>query len=42
MTEKEIWWSAYLAALAGGRVNSEAKQMADIALGHYRGEWGGD
>lgn len=35
MSDMEIWWSAYLAVLAGGGTNALAVKKADIALGDY-------
>lgn len=36
MNDLEVWYSAYLAVLAGGRDNKTAETMADIAWNDYQ------
>ena len=35
MTDLEVWYSAYLAALAGGQGNYDSRDTADTALIAY-------
>lgn len=39
MTDQEIWWSAFLAALAGGALVGTAEDIAEQALERYLARW---